>query len=171
MYSSTYYVLFQHECSGRRDSAPDSVLSDESIPVQTLLDGQTNELGEGTIDQIKQRVYYNIIEYLDAEGYPPQPDHFREARRGLCYEYPYNRWLQTQYRPKERTSTERAGVDSRETRLLETSRNWQMTSYDGTFFQLSHQFPALFEAMVDGQEKWIKEYILNCSGLFALCVE
>ncbi|KAF8435196.1 hypothetical protein BGX38DRAFT_1262709 [Terfezia claveryi] len=42
------------------------------IPVQDMLDGQSKALGEDAIDEIKRRVYENIIDHIDAEGYPAE---------------------------------------------------------------------------------------------------
>ena len=45
--------------------------------------------------------------------------------------------------------------DGKVFRFITTGDNWRIISYVGTSFQLTHQFPALFEAMVDDQERWI----------------
>ncbi|RPB21771.1 hypothetical protein L211DRAFT_789832, partial [Terfezia boudieri ATCC MYA-4762] len=45
-----------------------------------MLDGQSKALGEDAIGEIKRRVYDNVIDYLDAEGYPSEArTHFNEA--------------------------------------------------------------------------------------------
>ncbi|KAF8436766.1 hypothetical protein BGX38DRAFT_1274317 [Terfezia claveryi] len=77
---SKSYAKFTIEDAEKRVGIRFSTLADNAIPVEDMLDSQSKALGEDAIDEIKRRVYDNVIDYLDAEGYPLEARaHFSEA--------------------------------------------------------------------------------------------
>ncbi|KAF8455173.1 hypothetical protein BGX38DRAFT_216177 [Terfezia claveryi] len=77
---SKSYAKFTIQDAEKRVGIRFLTLEDNAIPVKDMLDGQSKALGEDAIGEIKRRVYDNVIDYLDAEGYPSEARaHFNEA--------------------------------------------------------------------------------------------